>query len=142
VGKKSREKKERRRIRGHSHVPAPMKGVYQVGSAVSPTGRLNYNQGPVAWQSLPFVSNAVIQAAHADAQMREFELLKEFYGDSMCGDCIATKVTGGHDPRAHNRRRCQLCGTLWPGLEPENNRRGAILAQRTRTSEEKSPPRK
>jgi hypothetical protein len=119
-------------ITGASHVPSIQKGVYHVGGTV--TGRMDYNQGPSKWLSTPrpFVSNAVIQAANADAQMREFELLKEFYGDSMCGDCIGTKVLGGHDRKADKRRTCQLCGTVWPGLEPDNNRRGAIEAQKAK----------
>jgi hypothetical protein len=119
-------------IRGHSHVPAIQKGVYQVGT-VSPTGRLDYNKGPVPWQTPGPKS-----WGGAMARMG----MKDFFGESMCGDCISTKVTGGHDPRADKRRKCQLCGTVWPGLEPDNDRRGAILAQRTRTSEKNPLPEK
>jgi hypothetical protein len=56
----------------------------------------------------------------------------EFFGDSMCGDCISTKLTGGHDRNADKRRICQMCGTVWPGLEPDNNRRQAIADQKAR----------
>lgn len=120
-----------KRIRGHSHVPAPMKGVYQVGGTV--TGRMSYNQGPAVWSTpRPFVSNAVIQAAAAEQMMRDMTMLKEFFGESMCGDCISTKLTGGHDRNSDKRRTCQLCGTVWSGLEPENERRKAIMEQRKR----------
>lgn len=118
-------------IVGHSHVPNIKKGAYQVGTA-SPTGRLDYNKGPVPWQ-VP----APKSFGGALARMGN-----DFFGKSMCGDCIRIKVTGGHDRNSDKRRQCQLCGTVWPGLEPDNDRRGAIMAQRARTSDEKSHPRK
>ncbi len=120
-------------ISGHSHVPSIAKGVYTVGGTV--TGRMGYNQSPVSWnvtRRSADVTNAVRQALAAGQKMKELEMLKEFFGESMCGDCISIKVTGGHDRNVHKRRRCQLCGTLWPGLEPDNDRRGAIEAQKAR----------
>jgi hypothetical protein len=112
-----------KRIRGASHVPSIQKGVYNVGGPI--TGRMGYNTGPLEWKQ----QHVVIVPTYA---AMELEMLKEFFGESMCGDCISTKVTGGHDRNVHNRRRCQLCGTLWPGLEPDNDRRGAIEAQKAR----------
>ena len=120
-------------IIGASHVPRITKGVYQVGTSV--TGQTGYNQGPESWVPGTIVlgDNHTIQMAHAD-RMQEMEklMLKEFYGDSMCGDCISIKVLGGHDRNVHERRRCQLCGTLWPGLEPYNDRRQAIADQKSK----------
>jgi hypothetical protein len=117
-----------KKIIGHSHVPAITKGVYQVGT-VSPTGRLDYNKGPVPWQT-PAKSWGGAMARAAGIKRKS--MAKEFFGESMCGDCIGTKVTGGHDRRNDNRRVCQLCGTVWPGLEPDNNRRQAIADQKAR----------
>ncbi len=116
-----------KRIRGHSHVPNITKGVYQAGVAI---GRMGYNPGPVPWQVLG--SNHDEHLDKLIREMKEIEMLKEFYGESMCGDCISVKVTGGHDRNLHKRRRCQLCGTLWPGLEPENDRRQAIADQKAK----------
>lgn len=147
MGKKSKEKAERKRreeekalrlgtmygmgsksLRGASHVPNIKKGTYQVGGTV--TGRLDYNQNPTVWQLPP--SNA----KSFGGVMKNIR--SEFFGKSMCGDCISTKVTGGHDPRTDNRRKCQLCGTVWPGPEPDNDRRGAIMAQRARKTGSKA----
>jgi hypothetical protein len=108
-------------IRGASHTPQITKGVYQVGC--SPTGRLDYNRGPVPWQSAP---------KSFGGALARMAMKKDFYGDSMCGDCISIKLVGSHDPRIHLRQRCQLCGTIWPGLEPDNDRRGAIEAQKAK----------
>jgi hypothetical protein len=105
-----------KRIRGHSHVPAISKGVYQVGTV---TGPMNYNDGPKSW------GGAMARAIGSKRKT-------EFFGDSMCGDCIGTKVTGGHDRNKDKRRVCQLCDTVWPGLEPDNNRRQAIADQKAR----------
>ncbi len=108
-------------IRGHSHVPRITKGVILVGTM---TGRMSYNDGPTAWHTnTPKSFGGAILAQ----SQRE-----EFFGKSMCGDCISTKVTGGHDRNVDKRRVCQLCGTLWPGLEPDNNRRQAIADQKAR----------
>ena len=108
-------------IIGASHVPNIKKGMYQVGSSLT---RLDYNKGPTTWRTNPSITFGGALARMA--------MKKEFFGGSMCGDCISTKVTGGHDRNVHERRVCQLCGTLWPGLEPHNDRRGAIMAQRAR----------
>lgn len=104
-------------IRGHSHVPTIKKGVYAVGN---PCAEIEYNYGPSTWRTPKSFEGA----------MKSMQ--KEFFGGSMCGDCIGIKVTGGHDRNIHNRRKCQLCGTVWPGLEPDNNRRQAILDQKAR----------
>lgn len=129
---------KKRPIRGHSHVPRMAKGVYNVGS--SPTGRLDYNQGPTSW-TMPRGAivggrqngKSSLQAAMAEQMMEEMKQEMDAAKMSgMCGDCIGNKVTGGHDPKVDKRRKCQLCGTVWPGLEPDNDRRGAILAQKAR----------
>ena len=109
-------------IRGHSHVPSPIKGVYNIGGTV--TGRMSYNDGPTAWHT-----NSPKSFGGA---LERMAMRKEFFGESMCGDCISTKITGGHDRNTDNRRKCQLCGTVWPGLEPDNNRRQAIADQKAR----------
>lgn len=101
------------------------KSLYNAG--VSTTGATNYT----------------VQAAAADAmlsegqQMKEHQILKDFkdFKDFIrkskpCDACINVKLFGSHDPRVNNRRRCQLCNTLCPGLEPDNDRRGAIKAQK------------
>jgi hypothetical protein len=106
-----------KRIRGHSHVPAIQKGVYQVGTATRL--ELDYNDGPKSW------GGAMARAMGSKRKT-------EFFGDSMCGDCISTKLTGGHDRNVNERRICQMCGTVWPGLEPDNNRRQAIADQKAR----------
>ncbi len=105
-------------IIGHSHVPNIKKGTYQIGSSAPVKTTVTIvKMGPTTW-TLP-----------AGMTMRTKEA---FFGGSMCGDCIRTKVTGDHDRRVRNRRVCQLCGTVWPGLEPDNDRRGAIEAQKAR----------
>ncbi|KKN32077.1 hypothetical protein LCGC14_0817320, partial [marine sediment metagenome] len=142
VGKKSKEKAKRKRreeekalrlgtmygmgsksLRGTFHVPNIKKGTYQVGGTV--TGRMSYNQSPVEWPKPYGVAKSFGGAMKS--------IRSEFFGHlRMCGDCISTKVTGSHDRNVHERRVCQLCGTVWPGLEPHNDRRGAIMAQRAR----------
>lgn len=55
------------------------------------------------------------------------------FGDgNMCGRCAATKMSKSHDPNKHKRWKCQLCQTDWFGIEPGNDRRGAIMSQRER----------
>lgn len=106
-------------IIGASHVPRIAKGVYAIGN---PCAEIEYNYGPSTWRThTPKSFGGAMKS-----------MQKEFFGKSMCGDCIGIKVTGGHDRNIHNRRKCQLCGTIWPGLEPDNDRRGAIEAQRAR----------
>ena len=106
-------------IRGHSHTPRIAKGAYNVGGTT--TRQMEYDDGPKSWGG-----------AMARIGKKRKSMAKEFFGESMCGDCIGTKVTGGHDRNTDNRRVCQLCGTVWPGLEPENNRRQAIADQKAR----------
>jgi hypothetical protein len=101
-----------------------MKGVYVVGN---PCAEIDYNYGPSTWRT-----NAPKSWGGAMARAIGSKRKTEFFGDSMCGDCISTKMTGGHDRNVDKRRVCQLCGTLWPGLEPDNNRRQAIADQKAR----------
>ncbi len=113
-------------IRGHSHVPAIHKGAYQIGTATM--GPMDYDDGPKSWGGA---------MARVLGRKRK-SMAKEFFGESMCGDCIRVKVTGDHDRRTHDRRVCQLCGTVWPGLEPHNNRRQAIADQKARGANNES----
>ena len=48
----------------------------------------------------------------------------------MCGRCAGIKMSKSHDPYKQARWKCQLCFTEWMGIEPGNDRRGAIMAQR------------
>lgn len=114
-----KNKKIPKEVRAHSHVPTLAKGLYQLGSNIVHT--LDYDDGPKSWGG-----------AMARIGRKSKSMDKTFFGGSMCGDCIGKTVTGGHDRNIDNRRVCQLCGTIWPGLEPDNDRRGAILAQRER----------
>jgi len=48
----------------------------------------------------------------------------------MCGQCKMTLMSKSHNPYEHPRWKCQMCQTDWFGIEPGNDRRGAIMAQR------------
>jgi hypothetical protein len=133
-----------RTITGHSHVPDIVEGTYAIGSSAplklsgTETGRMSYKdaiQG-TAWGwpvgVVPIIGgrrkSAVIPSIDfAKMELRILADMAKEYG--MCGDCIKTKLQEEHDPMTDPRRVCQLCRTVWPGHEPENRRREAILAQ-------------
>jgi hypothetical protein len=122
-----------KKTRGHSHTPQTVNGLYKVGA--SPTGRLGYNTGASAWQ----------QPSKIGAQVRKSvlsSLRDDMFGEGeMCGACKLIHLGKQHNPNTDRRRVCTLCGTDWFGIEPGNDRRGAIEAQKARTSGEKSPPK-
>ena len=56
----------------------------------------------------------------------------EMFGNRMCGDCLGIKLTKSHDPMKDSRRVCPDCRTVWPGAEPWNRRREAVMATRAK----------
>ncbi len=104
-------------IVGHSHTPAIHKGVYKMGSSLA--GRLDYN-GPTVLHTMP---KSLLETM-ADSMFGEGE---------MCGHCKLTLLAESHNPNEHARWKCQMCQTDWFGIEPGNDRRGAIAAQKRRT---------
>lgn len=91
------------------------------------------------------VLNAAVQMDFAEAEMRIIaymaetnpealtELAEQMFGESeMCGNCIKVKLGKQHDPMVNNRHVCPLCRTVWPGAEPWNRRREAVMATRAK----------
>lgn len=121
-----------RSIVGHSHVPNFPKGLKLHGTQ---TGRMSgkvpqYSNGPSAWNQGSVIVNPTGQAQQIntiDFAAAELRVLASMFGDSMCGDCIRVKMLKEHDDI---HRTCQLCGTVWPGIEPGNRRREAVEATR------------
>lgn len=102
-------------IVGHSHVQNPIKGGYAVGTMVT-------MPNPCAqwYPALDNVPKSLLETM-ADSMFGEGE---------MCGHCKLTLLAESHDPNKHARWKCQMCQTDWMGIEPGNDRRGAIMAQR------------
>lgn len=117
-------------IAGHYHMPIGDVHHYAVGS---PTGRLDYNKGPAIWSNRPvIIQNPCAQMGTRTTLDR---MADSMFGEGeMCGRCAMTKLGKTHDPYKHARWKCQLCSTEWMGIEPGNDRRGAIAAQKRRTT--------
>ena len=55
----------------------------------------------------------------------------EMFGE-MCETCIRVKLEKQHDPKVNTRHVCSVCRTVWPGSEPWNRRREAVMATRAK----------
>jgi formate dehydrogenase maturation protein FdhE len=136
MGRKSREKKERKAKEiqvlysgstlhlDYSAAEARTMAALQAAFAIpyNRTSKPNMQTTYYAWQL-----QMLNEMTDSTQQQEAWTKIEE---ENMCGSCAAMVLTKSHDPNTMARFICKLCRTDWPGIEPGNDRRGAIMAQR------------